>query len=439
MHHKKTRKTHRTAAALAAAVIMLGGGNGFTPFYPSNMISLNAAGASSSDTELGIPYARPTGNPLLRKGSKGEGVSWVQSALNKLGYKLTVDGDFGSGTEKAVKQFQKSCKISDDGIVGKDTINKIVEKLKPVTTTKTPVKTTTTAKPTTTTTKPTTSQKDTELGIPYARPTGDPLLRKGSKGDGVSWVQSALNKLGYKLTVDGDFGSGTDVDGIVGKDTINMFAYRIKNPVTTTKPPVRTTTTTARTTPTPVKTTTTTPQKDTELGIPYARPTGNPLLKNGSKGDGVSWVQSALNKLGYKLTVDGIFGNGTEEAVKQFQKSCGLSVDGIVGKDTINKIVGSIVPHPTQTTTRTTPTPVRTTTTTVKPNSSQKDTELGIPYARPTGNPLLKNGSSGEGVSWVQYALNKLGYNLTVDGMFGNGTEQAVRQFQKSCGLSVVV
>ena len=270
MHHKKTRKTHRTAAALAAAVIMLGGGNGFTPFYPSNMIALHAAGASSSDTELGIPYARPTGNPLLRKGSKGEGVSWVQYALNKLGYNLTVDGDFGSGTEKAVKQFQTSSGLSVDGIVGKDTINKIVERLKPVTTTKTPVKTTTTAKPTTTTTKPTTSQKDTELGIPYARPTGNPLLKYGSSGEGVSWVQSALNKLGYKLTVDGIFGKDTEqavkqfqtscglsVDGIVGKETINKLVYSPTPTPTTTAKPTTTTTTSTTTTAKPTTTTTT--------------------------------------------------------------------------------------------------------------------------------------------------------------------------------------
>ena len=90
-------------------------------------------------------------------------------------------------------------------------------------------------------------------------------------------------------------------------------------------------------------------QPDTELGIPYARPTGNPLLKNGSSGEGVSWVQSALNKLGYKLTVDGIFGKDTEQAVKQFQKSCGISDDGIVGKETINKLVYSPTPTPTTT------------------------------------------------------------------------------------------
>ena len=41
-----------------------------------------------------------------------------------------------------------------------------------------------------------------------------------------------------------------------------------------------------------------------------------------------------LNYHGYRLTVDGIWGDKTENAVRQFQKTRGLVVDGIVGKDT---------------------------------------------------------------------------------------------------------
>lgn len=56
-----------------------------------------------------------------------------------------------------------------------------------------------------------------------------------------------------------------------------------------------------------------------------------------------SWVclvQSALNAKGASLAVDGIFGSGTEAAVKGFQKSHGLAADGIVGKDTFHKLLG---------------------------------------------------------------------------------------------------
>lgn len=59
-----------------------------------------------------------------------------------------------------------------------------------------------------------------------------------------------------------------------------------------------------------------------------------PTLKNGSSGASVKTLQSALNKFGYGLSVDGAFGPKTLAAVKAFQKSKGLAVDGIVGPKT---------------------------------------------------------------------------------------------------------
>lgn len=52
-------------------------------------------------------------------------------------------------------------------------------------------------------------------------------------------------------------------------------------------------------------------------------------LKLGSKGEDVKKLQSYLN-----LCVDGIFGNMTEESVKQFQKENKLTPDGVVGPTT---------------------------------------------------------------------------------------------------------
>ncbi len=55
--------------------------------------------------------------------------------------------------------------------------------------------------------------------------------------------------------------------------------------------------------------------------------------------DYVLFIQKQLNKLGYSLKEDGYFGSSTSDAVKQFQKSKGLKVDGYVGLDTITKIL----------------------------------------------------------------------------------------------------
>jgi TP901 family phage tail tape measure protein len=58
-------------------------------------------------------------------------------------------------------------------------------------------------------------------------------------------------------------------------------------------------------------------------------------LKKGSTGEDVKSLQRALIALGYSAgSIDGIFGSKTLAAVKAFQKAVGISVDGIVGKNT---------------------------------------------------------------------------------------------------------
>lgn len=69
--------------------------------------------------------------------------------------------------------------------------------------------------------------------------------------------------------------------------------------------------------------------------------TGNPyrltstLMKVGSRGESVKWLQYALNEKGASLVVDGKFGDATERAVRTYQDLKGLTVDGIAGKNTI--------------------------------------------------------------------------------------------------------
>ena len=72
--------------------------------------------ASISYASYSSPYSEPT--TLVRKGSTGTGVKWVQDMLNHNGYSLTVDGAFGTKTYNAVVNFQKSKNLTIDGIVG---------------------------------------------------------------------------------------------------------------------------------------------------------------------------------------------------------------------------------------------------------------------------------------------------------------------------------
>ncbi|WP_366934908.1 peptidoglycan-binding protein [Pyxidicoccus fallax] len=64
-----------------------------------------------------------------------------------------------------------------------------------------------------------------------------------------------------------------------------------------------------------------------------------PTLRPGAKGEPVRALQQRLNTLGFNSgTADGSFGPKTEAAVKAFQKSRGLTADGIVGPKTWDKL-----------------------------------------------------------------------------------------------------
>jgi len=145
---------------------------------------------------------------------------------------------------------------------------------------------------------------------PPAKPAArSSALRRGDKGDEVKEIQQALSQLGYTVTVDGDFGVGTHwairrfqkkhrltVDGIVGPKTLSVLRANQKRPVVTTE----------------------------------QREFPGVIIKRGARGPDVRWIQQHI---GVKL-VDGVFGRGTERAVKAFQKRRRLKSDGIVGPQT---------------------------------------------------------------------------------------------------------
>lgn len=108
-----------------------------------------------------------------------------------------------------------------------------------------------------------------------------------------------------------------------------------------------------------------------------------PVLKNGSRGTAVRVLQYALLHNGISVSVDGIFGNGTQSAVVRFQNNKGLYPDGVVGEKTWAALLSQV-----------------------------------------------QNGSRGNLVKAVQMRVG-----TTVDGIFGSGTERAVIAFQKANGL----
>lgn len=66
----------------------------------------------------------------------------------------------------------------------------------------------------------------------------------------------------------------------------------------------------------------------------------NQVLKRGSSGSSVKELQNLLNQNGANLDVDGNFGPKTLDAVKSYQQSNGLTVDGMVGNETMGALTG---------------------------------------------------------------------------------------------------
>ncbi len=57
-------------------------------------------------------------DPSLERGARGDAVERLQRALANAGFPVSVDGDFGEGTEKAVRAFQAARGLRVDGCVG---------------------------------------------------------------------------------------------------------------------------------------------------------------------------------------------------------------------------------------------------------------------------------------------------------------------------------
>lgn len=155
---------------------------------------------------------------------------------------------------------------------------------------------------------------------------------------------------------------------------------------------------------------------------------GSPL-KTGSTGLNVQTVQTYLNRIRKNYPAipaitdeTGTFGNSTKNAVAKFQSIFGLQSDGIVGKSTWYKL-SSLYSSVTR----------------LAELDSEGDT-LGIGTVPPSS--ILRQGSRGQDVITLQYLLNVISEYYpgipapTQDGIFGNGTRQAVIDFQETMQLS---
>ncbi len=87
--------------------------------YRQNNYHLNLKAAYERYAGQGVVVAAPAVDGMLRMGSQGQKVREVQALLNRAGFAVKVDGDFGPSTKDAVAAFQTKFKLSPvDGVVG---------------------------------------------------------------------------------------------------------------------------------------------------------------------------------------------------------------------------------------------------------------------------------------------------------------------------------
>ncbi|WP_270425553.1 GH25 family lysozyme [Blautia intestinalis] len=143
-------------------------------------------------------------------------------------------------------------------------------------------------------------------------------------------------------------------------------------------------------------------------------------LTVGDTGDAVKTLQTKLNKVGYKLNVDGIYGDNTLKAVKSFQTKYKkeLEVDGVAGKNTISKLDSVIAAQnkKTSSTTSKAPSKVRKFVGKVNKNNAPVRKNPGKKYAQLTSYPTLNKGNLIDVCDTVKSASGNDWYYICIGG-----------------------
>lgn len=153
-------------------------------------------------------------------------------------------------------------------------------------------------------------------------------------------------------------------------------------------------------------------------------------LRIGSSGDLVRRIQTQLNRISRNYPLipkipdpTGVFGVETEDAVIKFQETFNLTPDGIVGKGTWYQLQEIFVA--------------------VKKLADVDSEGQTIQDISKQYKGELRNGDRGESVTALQYYLLLISvYNnsipaVSIDGLFGTATQNAVEAFQRYYGLPI--
>lgn len=276
--------------------------------YSGSSVSGSTSGTASSEI-----YTAKNPN-TLQSGDSGSKVTQLQNALKLLGfYTGGVDGKFGSGTKKAVMQFQRANGLTADGLAGTKTQTLLYAQVNNGIS------------------GGSSSSGSSSSGTSSGTSGFTRTLRKGYTGADVTAVQQKLKALGfYSGSIDGVYGTGSiaavkkfqqqnglTADGLVGSRTYAALMSASSGSSSDSS--------------SSGSSSGTSDSSSGSSGQTYAEGT----LSYGSTGTEVKKMQQALKALGYNVSADGSYGALTQMAVTQFQKRNGLTADGVAGSATL--------------------------------------------------------------------------------------------------------
>lgn len=277
--------------------------------------AVGALGTVETTPAPAAATAEPAGTEtalVLRRGDRGQAVTLLQQTLKNLGYlNAEADGQFGSGTENALRAFQRANGLTADGVAGKGTLAILYSSDAKAASGK--------------------SVAATPVVTATPKPNTDIIIQWQSEGEDVRQYQTRLAELGYlsSKNVTGKFNqptvdatkafqtmNGLKVDGAAGPQSLKLI------------------------------------YSDDALnadGVRAGDLSGSvdtqpeQLLKTGMTGEQVRLLQSQLAALGYLSASfsSGVYDKETEQAVRRFQAANGLPVDGQAGSVTQSLAVSS--------------------------------------------------------------------------------------------------
>ncbi|MEA2253976.1 MAG: hypothetical protein QOG35_21 [Solirubrobacteraceae bacterium] len=160
------------------------------------MLAVGVGGAVVSPAALAATTTPAThlGDRTLRSGASGPDVRELQRGLRKAGFKVKADGQFGGATVRAVKRFQRVSRLAATGTVGSKTVAALQRAIQGASANL----------------NGGFDPNDPGADKP-ARSLGDRIpVQRGMSGHDVRVLQDFLNKAGFKVGIDGQFGATTE-------------------------------------------------------------------------------------------------------------------------------------------------------------------------------------------------------------------------------------